>query len=123
EYAASRPVPVHGSWKALLRLHRGSDMMAVPVRLPADPEIGAPAVPAADRAAAFERDTRLLLREQRPGPAWPALTAYSGVALITACWLALLAAAAAHRPLGPGPGPGPGPRAGPPARHLAARTP
>ena len=120
EYAASRPVPVHGSWKALLRLHRGSDMMAVPVRLPADPEIGAPAVPAADRAAAFDRDTRLLLREQRPGPAWPALTAYGGVALITACWLALLAAAAAHRPLGAAPDPRPLPDPGAAPRRLAA---
>ncbi|MBA2626298.1 MAG: hypothetical protein H0U89_11945, partial [Acidimicrobiia bacterium] len=45
-WASSEPVPIGGSHKSLLRLHRGGEMMAVPVFLPDDPEIGEPEIPA-----------------------------------------------------------------------------
>src|SRR5207237_2528202 len=42
-YTTNRPVPVSGSWKALIRLHKGRELGVVPVFLPADPAIPAPA--------------------------------------------------------------------------------
>ncbi len=35
-YRTTRPIPLHGSWKSGLRLQRGRDRGAVPIRLPAD---------------------------------------------------------------------------------------
>ncbi|HVE46256.1 MAG TPA: hypothetical protein VNA57_05875 [Acidimicrobiales bacterium] len=90
-YVASRPVPVTGSWKSMVGLQRGSQVMAAPIYLPADPEIGAPAVPAlAERRVAFSRNTDILLREAKDGPAWPAIAAYLGVAVVASMWLYLL---------------------------------
>jgi hypothetical protein len=56
-------VPVDGHWKTLLRLHRGGEMMAVPVWFPADPTIGEDEIPAVDRTADFASERRYLLRE------------------------------------------------------------
>ncbi|HLG00332.1 MAG TPA: hypothetical protein VI916_07665, partial [Acidimicrobiia bacterium] len=56
--------------KTLLRLHRGAEMMAVPIFLPADAEIEGPRgeeFPAVDKTAAFEPERRYLLREQTDG--------------------------------------------------------
>jgi hypothetical protein len=98
-YAASRPVPVTGSWKTMVSLQRGDEVMAVPVYLPADPEIGAPAVPAVpERTERFVRNTTILLREVRPGPAGAAVAAYSGLAVLVAVWVGLIALAARRVP-------------------------
>ena len=40
-YATTQPVPVHGNWKALVRLHRGSSLTAAPIFLPRDAAIPA----------------------------------------------------------------------------------
>ena len=94
-YVSSRPMPVTGSWKTLVSLQRGDEVMAVPVYLPADPEIGAPAVPAVpERTERFVRNTELLLREVKPGPAWPAVAAYTGLAVLVALWIGLIGLAA-----------------------------
>jgi hypothetical protein len=91
-YRTTRPIPVHGEWKALVRLHRGDSLTAVPVYLPEDTAIPAKEVPAPAR---FERpfvaDHRILQREQKD--AAPALTAiaYGVVAAIALALLALLA--------------------------------
>jgi len=64
------PVPIAAPWKTLLRLHRGAEMMAVPIFLPADAEIEGPRgeeFPAVDKTAAFEPERRYLLREQTDG--------------------------------------------------------
>ncbi|HEV3496933.1 MAG TPA: hypothetical protein VHA34_11335, partial [Actinomycetes bacterium] len=98
-YVSSRPMPVTGSWKTLVSLQRGDEVMAVPVYLPADPEIGAPAVPAVpERTERFVRNTTLLLREVRPGPAGAAVAAYSGLAALVTIWIALIAVAARRVP-------------------------
>jgi hypothetical protein len=97
-YESVRPVPVSDSWKTLVRLHRGTEMVAVPVFMPADLAIGAEPIPAADRTVPFRRDTKFLLRETRPGPTWPALLVYITVAGIAAVWVALLGLAAARLP-------------------------
>ncbi|HET9443066.1 MAG TPA: hypothetical protein VFO65_07065, partial [Acidimicrobiales bacterium] len=89
-FVSSQAVPVEGRWKSMIGLQRGDEVMAAPVYLPADPEIGAEEIPALPvRDATFVRNTELLLRESKPGPAWPALAAYAGVAVVAAMWLGL----------------------------------
>lgn len=92
-YVARAPVPVDGEWKSILRLARGSDLGAIPIRMPADPEIDALAVPvAAERTAAFEADAAVLLREAHSGPAWPGLVGYGFTTTAMATVLGLLIA-------------------------------
>ena len=92
DYRSSGSVPLSGRWKTTVNLIRGDQVMAAPVYLPADPEIGAPAVPAiARRQVAFVKNTTLLLRERHPGPAWPAVAAWSGFTGLVALWVALMA--------------------------------
>lgn len=91
-YQSREPVPVAGSWKTMVSLQRGAQVMAAPVYLPADPGIGASAVPAVrERHEPFVRNTEVLLREATAGPAWPALLAYTGLAVLIALWVALMA--------------------------------
>lgn len=87
-YRAESDVGADGWAKSLLRLHRGTEMMTVPVRLPADPEIGEPEIPATDRTAAFEPETRYLLRETSDGPAWPERGVRGLFVLLVAAWVA-----------------------------------
>ncbi|MDK3258191.1 hypothetical protein [Blastococcus capsensis] len=47
-YRTTQPVPLHGSWKTLLRVHDGRVLTAVPIYLPQDDAIDADAVPAED---------------------------------------------------------------------------
>ncbi len=96
-YVSSRPVPVSGEWKSMVGLQRGDEVMAAPIYLPADPEIGASAIPAqAERRVPFSLNTDILLREAKDGPAWPALASYAGVTLVLAVWLALFTRAASR---------------------------
>jgi len=88
-YRTTRPVPVHGEWKTMIRLHTANSIVALPIFAPRDSAIPAPQIPAPDR---FERpflaDKELLQREARtdqPGQTWAA--AYAAV---LACALALL---------------------------------
>jgi hypothetical protein len=86
-YRSERPVPVHGNYKTLLRLHRGSEMMAVPVRLPADPEIGKGEIPAVDRRVQFVNERRYLLRETHGGAAWFAIVVDAFLVLVAIAWI------------------------------------
>lgn len=106
-YVSSRPMPVTGSWKTMVSLQRGSEVMAVPIYLPADPEIGAPEVPALpERTERFVRNTTILLREVRGGPAGAAIAAYSGLAVVVAIFITLIAVTARRiPPVEPPPGP------------------
>ncbi|HEX2089654.1 MAG TPA: hypothetical protein VHI54_06990 [Actinomycetota bacterium] len=90
-YATKSPVPASGDWKTLIRLHRGSELMAVPVYMPADSEIGARQIPLGDRTVPFARDTALLMREAKGGPPIVARLIYAMLLLIAAAWIALLA--------------------------------
>ncbi len=90
-YVSSAPVPITGTWKTMVGLQRGDEVMAAPIYLPADAEIDAPAVPAlAERRTPFLRNTAVLLREAHDGPAWPAMAAYLSLAAVVAAWVALL---------------------------------
>ena len=45
-YRTTEPVPVSGTWKSILRLHRGDEVLGLPVFLPEDTAIPAEEVPA-----------------------------------------------------------------------------
>jgi hypothetical protein len=92
-YASRGTVPVSGDWKTLIRLHRGARLVGIPVYAPEDREIRAPLVPAVDGVRPFVPDTKVMLRETKPGPAWPRLVIYTAIALAAAgsaslTWLA-----------------------------------
>ncbi len=90
-YRTTEPIPVHGNWKAIIRLHKGSSLTGVPVFLPRDEAIPAAEVPASRRfERSFVDETQLLQREKTDGS--PALTAvaYACVAGIAVFLLALL---------------------------------
>lgn len=90
-YRTSEPMPLHGGWKTLIRVHDGRTLAGVPVYLPADPAIGAGELPAPDR---FTRDVQgersILQRELKtdvPGWLWAVCSA-----VVLACTLALVLA-------------------------------
>jgi hypothetical protein len=88
-YRTGEPMPLHGGWKTLIRVHDGRTLAGVPVYLPADPAIGAGELPA---PAHFTRDVQgersVLQRELKtdvPGWLWAACSA-----VVLACTLALV---------------------------------
>jgi len=90
-YRSTRPIPVWGHWKTLVRVQDGTMMTGIPIFLPADPGIGAQGVPA---EATFTRDfvpeITILQRERNFNhPSW-LFTAASFVVL--GCTLVLIAA-------------------------------
>ena len=110
-YRTTEPIPVHGNWKALIRLHAGNSLTTVPIFLPRDEAIPAKEVPARARfERAFMPDHEVLQREQKA--AAPALTviAYAVVLAIALSLLALLAWGL-HRLAGEGSGQPPSPAA------------
>jgi hypothetical protein len=90
-YLTERPVPVSGNWKTMLRLAKGTHLMALPVYLPASPQAKRAGVPARPRSAAMQADTFILQREARGGPAWLTTSAYAVLGVVVAVWLGLLA--------------------------------
>jgi hypothetical protein len=90
-YVTERPVPVTGNWKTMLRLARGTHLMALPVYLPPSPQADRAGVPVRARAGLMAADTFILQREARGGPAWLTTTAYAVLGIVVAVWLGLLA--------------------------------
>ena len=90
-YRTGEPLPAHGSWKTLVRVHRDDSLVAVPVYLPEDRAIPVPGVPLRQRAErTFVEDKELLQREQKDDvPGWLPPVAYAVVGLIA---LALICA-------------------------------
>lgn len=90
-YRSTRPIPVWGTWKTLLRVQDGTTMAGVPIFLAADPGIGAQEVPAeAGISRDFVPEITILQRERNfDHPTW-LFTAASIVVLI--CTLILIAA-------------------------------
>ena len=85
-FVAEEPLPIDGGWKSMLRLHRGSDMMALPIRMPADPEFGLEAIAAEDRSMAFGSETEYLLRETTDGPPGLGIAVRLLYALLAIAW-------------------------------------
>lgn len=90
-YRTTRPIPVWGTWKTLIRIQDGRTMAAVPVFLPADPGIGAVELPAEESMTRdITAEITVLQRERNLDvPSW-LFTAASLVVL--ACSLILIAA-------------------------------
>jgi hypothetical protein len=90
-YRTTRPVPVVGEWKTLIRLTSSTTSEAVPVYLPEDQAIPAEGVPA---LAHFERDfvpdVTILQREQVGGSQTAKHVAYGVLAFLAMLWLATL---------------------------------
>jgi hypothetical protein len=90
-YRTSAPMPLHGEWKTLIRLHDGRSLAGVPIYMPADPAIGAPELAApADFTRQVQSEKLILQRELKsdvPGWLW---LASSSVVLF--CTLALVLA-------------------------------
>jgi hypothetical protein len=89
-YRTTQPIPIHGDWKALLRLHDGRMLSAVPIYLPEDAAIPADEITADDgmtREAIPE--IQILQRELTTsgGGLWLAANL-----VVLACTLALIAA-------------------------------
>jgi hypothetical protein len=95
-YRSVRPLPVHGSWKTLLRLHLpGHSLASVPLYLPADPAIPAPEVPAVQGAERdFVVEKHILRREEKKGvPGWLWAMGYTVTFALFGLVFALIAAA------------------------------
>lgn len=71
-YVSTKPVPVHGSWKTLLRVQDGRTLTALPIFMAADPGIGAAEIPALDSfTRPFVSEITVLQRERSfDHPAW-----------------------------------------------------
>ncbi|HWT91432.1 MAG TPA: hypothetical protein VN238_00410 [Solirubrobacteraceae bacterium] len=112
-YRTSASVPVGGSWKTMIRFHRGAEMASLPVSLPADAAIPAPAIPARPEVTrTMVKDSKLLQRERKgavDGPLWPLAAAAVAGAVVTLLGLILwtlsrlAAAAVSQAPLSRGP--------------------
>ena len=76
-YESTAPVPVHGDWKTLVRLHEGNSLLAIPIYLPEDTAIPAPEVPAERRfTREFVDETEILQRELKDDvPGWITIVA------------------------------------------------
>ena len=91
-YETTKAVPVHGTWKTMVRLHDGRSLTAVPVYLPDDPAIPVKGVPAEQRFnREFVADHELLQREQKAAAPWLWGVGYAVVLGIALSFLALLA--------------------------------
>ncbi len=96
-YETTQPVPVHGDWKTMIRLHTGTSITGLPIYAPADAAIPAAAVPAPQSfSRAFLSDRELLQREAKTADPAVVIGAYFAVLALT---LLLLggAAWAVHR--------------------------
>jgi hypothetical protein len=91
-YETSEPMPVSGSWKSLIRVHRGDSLLGVPVFLPEDTAIPAAEVPATPHfVRPLVTDKEILQREQAGDvPGWTTAAGYGVVGLIVLSIIALL---------------------------------
>ena len=92
-YRSTRPIPVDGTWKTLVRVQDGRMLTASPVYLPADAAIDAPEIPAASGSTReFIGEVALLQRERDlevPGWTWAAAALF-----VLLCSLVLVGALA-----------------------------
>jgi hypothetical protein len=93
-YRTAEPIPVHGDWKSMIRLHEASAILAMPVYMPGDAAIPAKAVPAHPRfERAFQLDHEVLRREERGAAPWLTGAAYGILAVVALAWLLAIGAA------------------------------
>ena len=89
-YRTTKAIPVHGSWKAMLRMHNGNAISALPIYAPRDTAIPVAGIAASSR---FERpfysDKKLLQREAKTQDAWITNAGYGTVLAIALALIAL----------------------------------
>jgi hypothetical protein len=92
-WRSAEPVPLHGDWKASLRIQDGSDLVALPVYMPEDTAIPAREVPARTSfTREFVADREVLQREVKDDvPGWLWNGASGTVLALYAIFLATLA--------------------------------
>ncbi len=91
-YRSTEPIPVHGDWKTMIRLHDGNSLTALPIYLPRDEAIPVGEVPAPSHfTRSFGDEHQLLQREAKTGNPVVTVLAYSAVAGIALSLLILLA--------------------------------
>jgi hypothetical protein len=90
-YRSVRPAPTGATWKTLIWMAKGDQMMATAVSFPVDLQYGqAPVTPRPEQTVHFVASSSWLMRESHGGAVWPAVLAYTGLFGMTAVWLALL---------------------------------
>jgi hypothetical protein len=103
-YTSGEPLLLTGGAKSLLRLHRGAEMMAVPIRLPADDEYDLAEIPAEDRTTPFVGEQQFLQREaDGSGLDGFAIGVLGLVAVLGTAWVASVAVLARHLRVAGGP--------------------
>ena len=97
-YRTTEPVPVHGDWKAMVRLQTGRTIAAVPIYLPPDKAIPAKGVAAPKTfTRSFESDKLILQREtKKDAPGWLKTVAPLVVLAIALALMAVLSAGLAR---------------------------
>jgi hypothetical protein len=91
-YVTTTPLPAYGKWKSMLRFHKGSSLMGVPVFEPLDGAIPAAEVPASPQVTRpLQPDRVILQREAKFDGGWLPLFGYFLVFAIAMLLLGLLA--------------------------------
>ena len=90
-YETTKPIPVNGDWKTLLRIHKGNAILGTAIYLPDDPAIPAKEVPAkADFKRPLTSDHKILQRESKSASGLLPMVAYFGVLAIALGLCALM---------------------------------
>jgi hypothetical protein len=90
-YEITKPIPVNGDWKALLRVHKGGAILGAPIYLPNDPAIPAKGVPAKTAMTRpLTSDHKILQREAKSASGVLPLFAYLSVLAIALGLCALM---------------------------------
>jgi hypothetical protein len=92
-YRTERPVPLVGTWKTLVRIHKDRALVALPVWMPADDAIPVAEVPAPAPTVTrdFVREKAVLQREAVGGTMAQQRIAYAALAAIALAWIAAMA--------------------------------
>jgi hypothetical protein len=91
-WRTTEPIPVHGDWKATIRLHDGRTLAALPIYMPFDPGIPAAEVPATDTfTRTFVADKEVLQREFTGGGGWVVGVGLGGVGGLGGGWIWIIA--------------------------------
>jgi hypothetical protein len=91
-YDTTKPIPVNGDWKALLRLHKGNSLLGTPIYLPSDPAIPAKGVPAkTNMTRPIVSDHKILQRESKSAAGVLPKFAYGAVLAVALALCALMA--------------------------------
>jgi hypothetical protein len=90
-YETTKPIPVNGDWKALLRVHKGDAILGAPIYLPDDPAIPAKGVPAkAEFTRPLTSDHKILQRESKSASGILPMLAYGAVLFVALGLCALM---------------------------------